>query len=348
MSFFITKRLITPTTIPPEHIEEYVEDTSTPLIPYHYSINRITNMKYIVATSDTPYFRWQMLVQINNFKRLGILDDLTYIVSIKNRRSAKLNHIQKETGVKIFTYKDERVNSKYTPSITAHVLKKHFTKFPADSELFYYLDPDVLFREKPTYSDNKYLTPDWWVSDTKSYLNSIYIKSKSEELFNLMCTAVNIDPELVISMDGQAGGAQLIMKNADANYWGIVEKDSEKLYELMTSTAHKYNPEHPIQAWTAEMWAVLWGAWKIGYNTIIDDDMKFSWATDNVDKYNKTNILHNAGVFDQDDLFNKSHYSQNHPFDVDFLYVNEERGSIKYVEEILNTKKNFGELIKKL
>ena len=64
MSFFITKRLIVPTTIPPEHIEEYGKDISTPFIPYHYSTDRITNMKYIVATSDIPYFRWQMLVQI--------------------------------------------------------------------------------------------------------------------------------------------------------------------------------------------------------------------------------------------------------------------------------------------
>jgi hypothetical protein len=345
MSFFLTKRL---TTIPPEHIEEYGQDIIPSFIPYHYSTDRISNMKYVVATSDTPYFRWQMLVQINNFKRLGILDDLTYVVSIRSRRSAKLNHIQKETGVKIFTYKDERVNSVYQPSITAHVLKKHFTKFPKDSEMFYYLDPDVLFREKPEYGDNKYLTPDWWVSDTKSYLNSAYIKSKSEELFNLMCKAVDIDPELVVSMDSGAGGAQLIMKNADANYWGTVEKDSETLYKLMSSTAHKYNPKHPIQAWTAEMWAVIWGAWKLGYNTIIDEDMNFSWATDNVIKYDKTNIFHNAGVFDQKDLFNKSKYNNNHPFDADFSYVDKGRGSIKYVEEIQNTKKNFSKLIKKL
>ena len=114
MSFFITKKRIT--TIPPEHIEEYGVDVTPSFIPYHYSTDRITNMKYVVATSDTPYFRWQMLIQINNFKRLGILDDLTYVVSVKNRRSVKLNNIQKETGVNMFSYKDERVGSKYSSS----------------------------------------------------------------------------------------------------------------------------------------------------------------------------------------------------------------------------------------
>ena len=76
MSFFITKRNIT--TIPPEHIEEYGVDIAPSFIPYNYSIDRITNMKYIVATSDTPYFRWQMLVQINNF----ISAPLYYIVLV--------------------------------------------------------------------------------------------------------------------------------------------------------------------------------------------------------------------------------------------------------------------------
>ena len=346
MSFFITKRNIT--TIPPEHIEEYGKDIATPFIPYHYSTDRITNMKYVVATSDTPYFRWQMLVQINNFKRLGILDDLTYVVSINKRRSAKLNNIQKETGVKIFTYKDEREKSGYSSSIRPHILKKHFTKFPDDSEMFYYLDPDVIFREKPKYDNYMYLTSDWFVSDTKSYLNSTYIKSKGNELFDLMCKAVDIDPKFVEMRDSGAGGAQYVMKNANAEYWGNVEKDSEILYELMTSTAHKYNPKHPIQAWTADMWAVLWNAWKSGYNTIVWDDMDFSWATGNISEYEKTNIFHNAGVFDQDDLFNKTHFTQKHPFDEDFSYVNKKRGSIMYVEEILNTKGNYKKLIKKL
>ena len=346
MSFFITKRNIT--TIPPEHIEEYGVDIAPSFIPYNYSIDRITNMKYIVATSDTPYFRWQMLVQINNFKRLGILDDLTYVVSVKNRRTAKLNHIIKETGVNVYTYKDERVDAKYQPSITAHVLKKHFTKFPNDCEMFYYLDPDVLFKEKPIHDDYMYLTPDWFVSDTRSYLDSKYIKSKGEELFKLMCKAVDISPKLVERMDSNAGGAQLVMKNADAEYWGNVEKDSEALYALMTSTAHKYNPKHPIQSWTAEMWAVLWNAWKLGYTTIPYDKMDFSWATDKLGRYEKTNIFHNAGVFNQKDLFNKGNFSNKHPFDEDFSYVDKKRGSIKYVEEILSTKKNYKKLIKKL
>ena len=92
-------------------------------------------MKYIIATTDNHYFRWQMLVQINNFKRLGILDKVTYVVSVVNRRSAKLNKIANETGARIETYKDERGDHCYASSIRPHILAKHFEKFPAASTL---------------------------------------------------------------------------------------------------------------------------------------------------------------------------------------------------------------------
>ena len=306
-------------------------------------------MKYIVATSDTPYFRWQMLVQINNFKKLGILDDLTYVVSIANRRSGKLNHIAKDTGVRIETYKDERKNPTYQPSITAHIMKKHLQKYPEEGEMFFYLDPDVIFREKPEYKNIFYLYKSvWFLSDTKSYLDSTYIKSKSIELFNLMCKTVNIDPDLVSKLDKAAGGAQYVMKNVDYDYWNEVEKDSENLYELMSSTSGKYNPEHPIQAWTAEMWAVLWNAWKREYPTLIDEDMNFSWATDPIEKFNKNIIFHNAGVFDQENLFHKGKYNDKHPFNDDHSNVDDKHCSFKYLQEIMDTKNNYPELIKKL
>lgn len=306
-------------------------------------------MKYIIATTDNAYFRWQMLVQINNFKRLGILDDLTYVVSIQKRRSAKLNHIQKTTGVRIETYKDERKSKIYASSIRPHILKKHFEKFPEEGEMFFYLDPDVLFTKTPKYGDEVYgLKSVWFISDTRSYLNSKYIKSKSDELFHKMCDVVGIDSDLVTRLDKGAGGAQYIMKNINSKYWENVEIDSENLYKLMSSTEHKYNPKHPIQSWTADMWAVLWNAWKLNTITHVDNNLSFSWATDSINNYDNHMIFHNAGVFDQKFLFHKGTFGSKHPFDGDLSHVSDKHCSIKYVEEILDTKKNYQELIKKL
>ena len=305
-------------------------------------------MKYIVATTDNDYFRWQMLVQINNFKKWGILDDLTYVVSVNHKISAKLNKIKKETGVRIETYRDQRGKYKYASSIRPHILKKHFQKFPKEAEQYYYLDPDVLFTKKPEYVPTYYSTKRWILSDTKSYIDSRYIKSKSEELFELMCEKVGVDPQVVTKNDNSAGGAQYIIKNAGAEYWEKVEKDSESLYKLMINTSKTYNPEHPIQAWTADMWAVLWNAWYFGHKTIVDSRMDFCWATDPIKRWEEKLIFHNAGVFDQKNLFNKGSYSSRHPFDVDLSFVSKDYCSSKYVEEIEETKNNYTELIKSL
>lgn len=302
-------------------------------------------MKYIVATTDNTYFRWQILVQINNFKRLGILNDLTYVVSVKYKISKELKKIREATGARILTYRDERKSKKYASSVASFVMKKHFENYPEESKMFFYLDPDVLFTKRPDFPKTYYTSNKWILSDTKSYIDSKYIKSKSKELFGLMCNCVGIDKKTVIKYDNDAGGAQYIMKNANSEYWDKVERDSENLYILMKNTSEKYSPKHPIQSWTADMWAMLWNAWLFGHRTIIDKRMKFSWATSRIESYEKNLIHHNAGVFDQEYLFKKGLFFHTHPFNYDFSYVSKDYCSYKYVEEILDTKKNYLNLI---
>jgi len=112
----------------------------------------------------------------------------------------------------------------------------------------------------------------------------------------------------------------------------------------MKVTEEIFNPQHPIQSWTADMWAVLWGAWKKGDTTKINDELSFSWATDSISKYDKHNLFHNAGVATQTDLFNKIAYQQT-PFNADFSHVSDKFCSYKYVEEIEETKINYPNLI---
>lgn len=80
-------------------------------------------MKYIIATEDKNYWRWQMLVQINNFKNLGIDDDLIYIVGFKNKPSKEILSIQAGTNVRIVLIEDTRKKVVYAPSIRPHILK---------------------------------------------------------------------------------------------------------------------------------------------------------------------------------------------------------------------------------
>ena len=210
-------------------------------------------------------------------------------------------------------------------------------------EIYFYTDPDVIFIKKPklTTFENDNV---WYLSDTRSYLNSSYIKSKSEQLFIEMCGIVGIDPKIVEDNDDNAGGAQLIIKNTDSKFWEKVELDSENLYKHMLNTSTKYNPEFPIQAWTAEMWSTIWNAWYFGHETKIVEQLDFCWATDLIKKWKTTTIFHNAGaVIDDGTYFLKTKY-QVSPFNKD-LKCSNEYCSYNYVKEIKETEKNFHHII---
>jgi hypothetical protein len=308
-------------------------------------------MKIIVITQDLKRYWWEMLVQINNFKKRGYDTNLTYLVATKgNKLSTQLIRIAQETGVEILGFKDRRYKHiSYNQTIRPYLLKKYLYKnmFDNNEEPFLYLDTDVLFLRS---LGSLTLTNDtWYVSNTKTYLNSDYIKSKNEDLFSEMCSIVGIDPAVVESNDENAGGAQYLIKNTDWQYWQKVEEDSERLYKHMINTSGIYKPEDPIQAWTADMWAVLWNSWLQGHQTKIVKTMDFLWATDPKEKYGNNPTIamyHNAGVVDQPNLFYKGTYINRTPFNDDLSFVDKNYCSDFYVQEIMHTKNNYPELIK--
>lgn len=306
-------------------------------------------MKILVALPDSTYYLWQMIVQINNFRRLGYEKDVIYLISKNGLNISKtLKNILLNGKIKskFCVYHDDRKDLAYAPSNTAHLISKFLSKNPEyNNETFLYLDPDVIFRKKLNIND-LFKNDIWYLSDTRSYIDSKYIRSKSDELFNNMCNIVGIDSELVINNDNNAGGAQILMKNTDSNFWDKVEHDSVKLYKYMKDTENKFNPKNPIQSWTAEMWAVLWNAWLFGHETKISKRLSFSWASDNISEWDKHNIFHNAGVVDTNsNVFSKLKYQKSPFYDDKLNKYSKKYCSSKYIDEIIDTKINFKEIL---
>jgi len=304
-------------------------------------------MKFIIALPDHDYFLWQMLVQINNLKKMDYDKDTIYVIGKTSiQKSKRLTNIirKNKTQCSFYVYNDDRTEYTYSSSTRPNILKKLFRDRPdLEKEAIFYLDPDVIFKKKIRLSDLE-KNDTWYLSDTRSYIDSKYIKSKSEELFVRMCEVVGIDPKIVEENDPNAGGAQYIMKNVTAEFWEKVERDSVELYKLMTTTQQEYCPEFPIQAWTADMWAVLWNAWLAGHETKIIKRLDFMWATDSITKWDKTSIYHNAGaVGDSDELFVKTKY-QKSPFNQE-IKCSDKFCSYKYLEEVKETEKNFENII---
>lgn len=304
-------------------------------------------MKFLIVLPEHNYYLWQILVQINNLKKFGYDKDTIYVIGRREiRRSKNLNNIIKYSDSKctFYTYRDDRDDLTYSSSLRLHLLSKLFKDYPEyENEVFFYIDPDVIFNKKIRFSDLE-KNNTWYLSNTKSYIGTKYIKSKGEGLLEEMCNIVGIDPEIVEKNDKNAGGAQYLIKNVNSDFWKKVEKDSVNLYKLMINTKHKYTPKAPIQAWTADMWSLLWNAWLFNHKTKIIKRFDFCWATDPISKWDDCNILHNAGVVSNDDKFFKKTKYQISPFN-EKIKCSPNYCSSKYVDEIEETKNNFKKIL---
>ena len=97
---------------------------------------------------------------------------------------------------------------------------------------------------------------------------------------------------------------------------------------------------HELQIWCADMWALLWNAWKDGVTTVCHPSFDFSWGTSSKAEYDRLNIFHNAGVVSgESGLFHKAKYMTNYPYGLD-LQIRENSASAEYYDWVRRAEKN--------
>lgn len=304
-------------------------------------------MKYLTVQPDSKYFEWQLLVLHNNMKELGMFHDSITIIGYDHQPALWAMQYKKKYPEQVFLIQDTRQNRNYIPSIRPHLLKKFFYMYPdvLTNHNWMFHDSDILFSKKLDWDSVVTNPKTVYLSDTVSYIGAKYIQSKGEGLLNEMCSVVGIEPSTVIQNESNSGGAQYIFGKGvsiDSTFFDIIEGQSDKLYRLMINTSGKYNPEHPIQSWTADMWVLLWNIWKAGYETKVVSAMNFSWPNDNKADFFTHNIFHNAGVStNEKDLFYKGAFINKAPFGMDFSHVDKSKCSYKYVEMINRTSESM-------
>ncbi|WP_312391181.1 hypothetical protein [Chryseobacterium sp.] len=294
-------------------------------------------MIFISAQPDEVYFIWQLEIQLRNFQSLGIKKNKIHVVvgynsevGLKNDFNIFINnnlHL-----AEFFLYPDTRIHDNYLSSIRPHLLKKHWEKFPfLKSSCVFYHDSDILLSRIPNIDINRDIIN--YVSDTRSYLDSNYIISKSNiSLLNKMVELVGINVDKVLINDNHVGGAQYILKNVASEFWSKVESDSENIFDLLNDyninekqkviNNSNYLPKE-INAWYADMWALLWNLWYHNRKVEIHEEMNFSWPTSPIEYWTKNSILHYAGDHeDKSKYFYKRDYVNHVP------WYDDELGSI--------------------
>jgi hypothetical protein len=87
------------------------------------------------------------------------------------------------------------------------------------------------------------------------------------------------------------------------------------------------------------MWAILWGGWVRGHDTIIIPEMNFCWATDSVKEWEKNYIFHNAGIVDslKEKFFYKGDFRDSYPYSIESESYDRNMASYNYYIEIKKT-----------
>ena len=302
---------------------------------------------YVCAQPATLYYAWQVEVMVNNFLKNGIPPETIHIVTAINKDVPVewLKLQDKFREVTFAFYQDMRIRPVYVSSIRPHILKQHFVEHPyLAKEAIFYHDCDIVLTKPVTWEqfihDNV-----WYLSDTIGYIGANYIRSKKYGIYERMCELINIPEDVPIKNESSSGGAQYIMKNVNYEFWDKVERDSEILYQFFMNhlKAFPQSPTyHPIQMWTADMWAVLWNAWYFGHTTVVPKEMDFIWPGNKPADWDTKYIFHNAGVVGthtDPGLFYKALYTYKLPYDINPSDYKKDRCSYKYVQEILETAK---------
>jgi len=238
-------------------------------------------MMYLSAQPDDVYFTWQLELQLRNFHSLGIRKEQIHVLFAMNP-IAGLNPLVNEFIANnnelalIYCYPDTRLKKKYSPSVRPNIIKQHFKLYPelSDAVIFYH-DSDILLSRIPEIP-NLYDDDRCYVSDTRNYLDTNYIKSSgSEKLLEDMAKVVGISVNDIEKNDAHVGGAQNILKKVDYGFWDKLEGDCELISDVLESfNRKKWEYEYPetrqrrvktvgIQSWCADMcyimeFMVLW------------------------------------------------------------------------------------------
>ena len=293
-------------------------------------------MRFVCAQPASTYYAWQVEVMINNFIDMGINPNQIDIVCWKQNGVIPEEWSKLAAGypARFFFYNDERETKHYISSIRPNILKQHFkANEEISKDTIFYHDCDIVFTNRIDF--DRYLSDDrWYGSDCRWYISHDYILGKGEDILDRMCEIVSIPKHIVKSNELNSIGAQYIMKGINWMFWEEVEKDCETLFKEITELNNikkRENPSyHELQIWCADMWAVLWGAWKLGKETVCDPHLEFSWGTSTEGDWERLNIFHNAGVVSGNDgLFYKANYINRTPYN-DELEIREGTASKKY------------------
>ena len=279
-------------------------------------------LRFICAQPDDTYYTWQVHLWLESLKKLGHSDKATILVYTpgfreKNTKWDQIVNLYPESEFVFYKDEENAITNYlgiYIPILRPYCLTRYFSDNPdMQDKAVFYCDSDVIFTEN--FNVDKYIDDDVnYLSDTNSYINASYFDSKikdvlpdrldrykERDILGELAEKVGISREIAEANNEHSGGAQYLLKNVNAEFWSRVTTSCIIIRtELQAVNKEFFESENKgFQSWCADMWAVLWNLWRNEAETKNIPELEFSWSSDQIDKLQRTGILHNAGITDQ-------------------------------------------------
>lgn len=353
---------------------------------------------FIQACPANEYFFWQTVVWLNSLRERNLSDRAIVLSLLPPNPKIhvveawqKLYNYFPESRILIYA---ENINpiivemSTYIPVIRPRLLSMFFRKenfFKKENTCFFYCDNDIIFLDGFEKDAEKMVEKinrnECFLSDTRSYIGYEYLSKKLDEARDLpmkngffekllnfsIGEGCKISEQTLKDNENSSGGAQYLFGPGVASspeFWEKVGNSCLKIYSFLRSSNlilfsdRPYPQDAGFQAWTADMWAVLWNMWEENIETNIVPEMNFVHSTTPIIGVKYSRIMHNAGITGSEMKINgktvKMFYKANYRdklsvFDNNFDEVCNDIGNKSYcnyvyVKELVKVKEKYKDL----
>lgn len=293
----------------------------------------------VTCIPDALYLEWQAELLHNNCRTHGRA--CTILIGFRGRPGEYAQRLAHDCGAILI--EDTRPDPIYAPSLQPHLLSTYHHPGP-----LLLVDSDVYFK---TF-DNLPVTDGCSViaSDCGSYLNADYLDGCDPDLLQQICDIAGL-PTSAVRNCPQAPGAQYLLPHLfDREFWQRIEANSTAMYRLLASYRCSI---HPVQVWTASMWAIWFELLRRESSNEIhmttSPALDFAFGCDPIERWRQTDILHMAGVTrNMEDLgfFHKGSYTERPPWECDLSHVTPSNCSWVYAQAIKEYKFPVDSLLK--
>jgi len=290
-------------------------------------------MKYIMAQPAILRFEWETKAAVYALKKLGIKkEDIILLFSYVDETSNSVVNTLEHYGATTHLFSDTRTNDEkfYIPSLKPYLMYRYFSGV-REPDSYLYMDSDVLIMDNIF---TNMLLPDnnnWFGSDVGGYLNYDYITGcdKGLSILEGMANIVGTSTDWIKKNNENTIGGQYLIYNPNPDYFYKVYKDSVALWTYIKDIDTNY------QKWCQEMVSTFWNMDVFDINPTKSDSMGFTWATDDYSTIWSNNILHNAGIIDDEGPeFFKGKFVNNYPSKKD-LVTYSGKASDYYAETVM-------------